>query len=85
MDLGLDGRTVIVTGASGGIGRMIARGFAAEGADVVLTYHNAQPDAEQVAKEIDGRTLLVRYTLGDPESADAVVRAAQRSDRKSVV
>ena len=37
MDLGLSGRTVIVTGATGGIGRKLVRHFAAEGAQVVLT------------------------------------------------
>jgi 3-oxoacyl-[acyl-carrier protein] reductase len=75
MDLGLDGRTVIVTGASGGLGRAIARGFAAEGADIVLAYHNAQSDAEALAKEIEGRTLLVRHSLGEAESATALVDA----------
>ncbi len=35
MDLGLKGRTAFVTGASGGIGRAIAEGFAAEGSNVV--------------------------------------------------
>jgi NAD(P)-dependent dehydrogenase (short-subunit alcohol dehydrogenase family) len=76
MDLGVEGRTVIVTGASGGLGRCIARGFAAEGADVVLTYHNSRDDAERIAKEIDGRTLLVRYTLDDADAAGALVQAA---------
>ena len=54
MDLGLDDRTVIVTGASGGLGRHIARGFAAEGADVVVTYHRSRDNAERVAEEIGG-------------------------------
>lgn len=75
MDLGLAGRTVIVTGASGGIGRDIARGFAAEGADVVLTYHSSRHDAEQLAKEIDGRTHLARFDLDDADSAAALVAA----------
>ncbi|HET9139340.1 SDR family NAD(P)-dependent oxidoreductase [Actinophytocola sp.] len=75
MDMGLDGRTVIVTGASGGLGRAIARGFGDEGANVVLTYHRAEQDAERVAKEIGGRALVVRHDLADPPSTAAVVRA----------
>jgi 3-oxoacyl-[acyl-carrier protein] reductase len=46
MDLGLSGRTVIITGGSGGIGRAVARGFAAEGARVLITYPYALDDAE---------------------------------------
>jgi 3-oxoacyl-[acyl-carrier protein] reductase len=76
MDLGLDGRTVIVTGASGGLGRQIARGFAAEGADVVLTYHSARHEAEQLAKVTGGHALVVQYDLDDTDAARAVVGAA---------
>ncbi|MEV8638258.1 SDR family oxidoreductase [Streptosporangium sp. NPDC051023] len=76
MDLGLNGRTVIVTGASGGIGREIARGYAAEGADVVLTYWNSRDDAETLAKEIGEHALVVPYELGDPASAEALLSAA---------
>jgi 3-oxoacyl-[acyl-carrier protein] reductase len=76
MDLGIDGRTVIVTGASGGLGRCIARGFAAEGADVVLTYHSSRLDAEQLAKEIGGQALVVPYELDDAETASALVESA---------
>jgi 3-oxoacyl-[acyl-carrier protein] reductase len=76
MELGLDGRTVLVTGASGGLGRHIARRFAVEGADVVLTYHRARSDAEQLAKEIGDRTLVTRYALDDADSAVALVETA---------
>ncbi|SEG35533.1 3-oxoacyl-[acyl-carrier protein] reductase [Thermomonospora echinospora] len=78
MDLGMEGRTVIVTGASGGLGRAIARGFAAEGADVVLTYHGARAEAERFAKEIEqggGRALATRYDMADPEAARALTGA----------
>lgn len=76
MDLGIAGRTVIVTGASGGLGRRIAQGFAAEGADVVVAYHRSLSDAEQVAKGIGERVLVVRHDLADPESAGTLVKAA---------
>lgn len=75
MDLGLAGRTVIVTGAGGGIGRQIARAYAAEGADVVLTYHRSRYETEQLAKEVGERTLVTRYALGEPDSAGELVAA----------
>lgn len=75
MDMGLAGRTVIVTGATGGLGDPIARRFAAEGADVVLTYHGAADKAEKLAADLGDRVLTVRYDLGDPGTARALVDA----------
>ena len=49
MDLGLNGKRVLVTGASKGIGLAIAQGFAAEGADVSICARNADEVAATVA------------------------------------
>ncbi|MHA6333034.1 meso-2,3-butanediol dehydrogenase [Qipengyuania sp. CAU 1752] len=63
------GKTVIVTGSSGGIGEGIARAFAAEGANVVLNSRN-QADCEKVAADFDAeRTLVV---AGDVSSSKFV-------------
>jgi len=48
----LAGKTVLVTGASRGIGRAIALAAAAAGADVALTYHTDLPGATDVATAI---------------------------------
>jgi NAD(P)-dependent dehydrogenase (short-subunit alcohol dehydrogenase family) len=76
MDLGLNERTVIVTGAPGGLGREIVRAFAAEGAHVVLGYRTSQTAAEVLAKELGERARAAHFDLTDPDSAQAIVAAA---------
>ena len=49
MDLGLKGKRVLVTGASKGIGRAVAQGFAAEGAQVSICARNEGEVAATVA------------------------------------
>ncbi len=72
MDLGLQGRTVVVTGASGGIGRHVAAQFGAEGADVVVTYRESKDDAARVAEEIGERALAVRYDQTEDGAAEGL-------------
>ena len=76
MDIGLQERTVIVTGASGGVGRRIATAFGAEGANVVVTYRNARDEAQKVADESGDRAVVVQYDQADRAAAEALVAAA---------
>ena len=50
MDLGLQGKRVVVTGAAGGLGRAFALGFAAAGATVLAADVNTVGIAETAAK-----------------------------------
>jgi len=52
MKIDLSDKLAVVTGASGELGRVIARSLASCGADVVVHYHQAQEKAEKVAGEI---------------------------------
>jgi len=71
-----DGKTVIVTGASSGVGAEAARRFAREGARVVITARGA-PALEAVAKEIgQDRALAVPGDVSDPDAARELVRRA---------
>ncbi|MEU3524160.1 SDR family oxidoreductase [Streptomyces sp. NPDC038707] len=79
MELGLNGRTVLVTGASGGMGREIATAFGAEGAAVVIGYRSRPEDAAHTAGLIEaagGRALTAPYGLGEPDTARSLVDAA---------
>ena len=58
----LEGKRVVVTGGSSGIGRAIARRCAAAGADVLLTYRANRAGAEEAARALSstGRRVLVQ-------------------------
>jgi len=64
MNTNLEGRVVVVTGASGGIGSAVARRFAEEGARLVLHYRRGRDRAEALRRELSGAdALLVRADL----------------------
>jgi 3-oxoacyl-[acyl-carrier protein] reductase len=48
----LEGKTVIITGASRGIGKGIAKVFAANGADVAFTFSSSEEAAKELEKEL---------------------------------
>ncbi len=75
----LAGQRTVVTGASSGIGRAIALRFAAEGADVAVTFRRSEDAAEQVASQIRqmGRRALVLHA--DLAEADDIDWVAERA------
>ena len=66
----LDGRTVAVTGVTGGIGRATADGLAALGADLVLLVRNTKR-GDEIAKELGGNARVVECDLADLDSVRA--------------
>jgi 3-oxoacyl-[acyl-carrier protein] reductase len=78
MDLGLKGRVAVVTGASKGIGKGIARGLAAEGVNLVLLARGKEElerIARQICSETGVRTLAVPADIRDVDSVKAAATA----------
>ena len=79
MDLSMfsmEGRTVIITGGSGGIGRGCARAFAKAGANIVIASVPADsiPPALEEANELGAETLGVAVNVSDPDEVESMVR-----------
>ncbi len=72
-------QVALVTGASRGLGRAIARGLAREGVAVCANYVANTAEAESLAHEIHGaggRCVAVRADIGDPAQVDELVAKA---------
>ncbi len=71
------GRTVLITGATGGLGQAMARAFAARGASLVLTGRRTEV-LEPLATELSGRVLAVDLSI--PAEVDRLIAEAGDAD-----
>ena len=72
MNQSIRGKVAIVTGASSGIGRAIARLFAAEGAKLALAARSTDK-LEKLAGEIGGAPLILSVDLAQPADVERMV------------
>lgn len=72
-------KTVLITGASRGIGAAAARRFAAEGWNVAVNYCRSRDEAEALCRELGEGAFPVQADVADRRQAqDMVDRAADR-------
>lgn len=77
----LTGKRAVVTGASRGVGRAVALMLARAGADVGISYHTRQAEAEAVVADLERlgvRAFAHGGDLADPEVADELFERAIR-------
>ena len=73
--LDYSGKTVLISGASRGIGRATAQMFAARGALVAVHYHRNRGAAEETMASLDGGPhMIVQGDVGDATQVQAVVQ-----------
>jgi NAD(P)-dependent dehydrogenase (short-subunit alcohol dehydrogenase family) len=73
LDLGLAGKSVLITGGSRGIGLAVAQTFAAEGCDIHIAGRS-KVDLKSAAAEIGG---AVQFHVGDLRIADDLTKLAE--------
>ena len=74
MDISLDGKVALVTGASKGIGKAIAKTLAESGAQVMLVSRKLD-QLQSAAADIQGDTAVYAANVGDLDAAGACVAA----------
>lgn len=72
----LDGKSALVTGASGGIGAGIARALHTQGAAVVLSGTRREA-LDSLARELGERAFVCLADLRDPVAAEGLIDAAE--------
>jgi 3-oxoacyl-[acyl-carrier protein] reductase len=82
VNIQLEGKVALVTGASTGIGAAIATTFGEAGAKVVLHYLNSKAEAEKVAAVIrsrkGGETMLIKADVLDGQAIKDMVAAVHQ-------
>ena len=76
-----EGRTVVVTGGSRGIGAEIARRFATLGDRVVIVYKSDAAAAGKIAAELGGDAVCIAVQADIPETDDVRAVAAAAVER----
>jgi NAD(P)-dependent dehydrogenase (short-subunit alcohol dehydrogenase family) len=66
MNISLNNQLILVTGASRGIGRAIAKQLSESGAKVIIHYNRNQKEAESLLSEMKNEAFLAPCDLADP-------------------
>ncbi|MDP7206411.1 MAG: SDR family NAD(P)-dependent oxidoreductase, partial [Pirellulaceae bacterium] len=77
-----EGKVVLVTGGTRGIGKALALQLAEEGALLALNYMSRTDDAEQTVQEVEqsgGRAIAIAGDVSQPDAARSIVETAREA------
>ena len=80
MNSDLEGKVVLVTGGAGGIGSVISKSFAEQGAKVIVHYNDSKENAEKISKEING--FAIKADLTDSEQSKELFNSIIQKEGK---
>jgi 3-oxoacyl-[acyl-carrier protein] reductase len=81
MELGLKNKLAVITGGSVGIGLAVAKGFAAEGARILITARGkerAESEAAEIRNAYGVESVAIAADVATAEGCNAVIAAAER-------
>lgn len=85
----LKGQTVLITGGSGQLGRVMARRLAAAGADVIVHYYQNREKAEELQKELSEtygvRVMTVQADVTDEASVEQMRQTVEAFGMPDIV
>ena len=80
MNSDLEDKVVLVTGGAGGIGSVISKSFAEQGAKVIVHYNDSKENAEKISKEING--FAIKADLTDSEQTKELFNSIIQKEGK---
>lgn len=85
MEKKFSGKTILITGASGGLGSSISQLFAIEGANLILLGLHPGPKMQRIKDFVSSREADALYFFGDvasPKFCDQVIRSSLKKFKK---
>ncbi|MEB1810223.1 MAG: 3-oxoacyl-ACP reductase [Bacillaceae bacterium] len=70
-------QTVLITGASRGVGAALAKAFVKEGANVIVNYFKSKEKAEDLAQTLGGKAIAIQADVRDKDQVEAMVAQAK--------
>jgi 3-oxoacyl-[acyl-carrier protein] reductase len=73
----LEGKNILITGGSRGIGKSICETFAQNGCNIAFTYNNSKDSAEALAKELNSSGIKAKAYKSDASNFDDATKLVE--------